>query len=229
MDIDSKVSLLVDELKSIFNASRNPKKQEQMEAYMKYKFTYYGIPSPIRKTLSKDLFQLIKPESIEVVKTIAQTLWNEPQRELHYFAMELLDKHKKKLNNGDLKFGELLVTTNSWWDTIDFLATHFFYPILKALNDKDEEKYVRYLAAHDDMWMNRIGIIYQLKSKMETKTKLLEIAILPHIESTEFFHRKAIGWALRQYSKFNPDYVRSFLDQYTLSGLSVREASKYLK
>ena len=220
--------MITQEIQSIFSEHRNEHKAAQMQVYMKNRFLFYGIPSPLRKEFSKDLLKISKDLEILDARQEAIDLWNLPERELHYFAMDMLDKHKKNLSEQDLELGEFLVTHNSWWDTVDYLATHFFYPILQNLSIDKQKDFILYAAFHQDMWMNRIAIIWQLMAKSETNTELLELAILPHTNSKEFFHRKAIGWALRQYSKTNPAYVVDFLTKHELSKLSVKEASKYL-
>ncbi len=155
-------------------------------------------------------------------------MWLLPQREYQYLAMDLLMKHKKSLQTQHLHFGETLIQEKSWWDTVDLLATNYFGSILQKVPYQEQKDYVEFLSGHENMWMNRVGMIYQLKYKDQTTTEFLEIAILPHLESKEFFIQKAIGWALRQYSKFNPTYVRYFLEEYEMANLSSREASKYL-
>lgn len=216
------------EIQATFAQSSNAEKKIQMENYMKNKFHFYGIPSPLRKELSKQFYPKFSKYSIKEILETASSLWTLQQRELQYFAMDLLIKHKRKLGADHLKIGESFIINKSWWDTVDLISTHYFGTIMSKMEYKDQKSYVEYLAGHDNMWMNRVAMIYQLKYKEKTNTEFLEIAILPHLESKEFFHKKAIGWALRQYSKYNSAYVSMFLEEYELSNLSRREASKYL-
>ena len=220
--------MTLDSIISVFQSNSLPEKSIQMKAYMKGQFEFFGIPSPIRKDISKPFLLESKTRNKEEIKHLISQLWQEEQRELQYLAMEIMDKNKKRFEPSDLEFGESLVQTKSWWDTVDFLSTHFFGPILISMSKEERKEYSYYLSGHENMWMNRVGIIFQLLRKDQTETELLEIAILPHMESKWFFHQKAIGWALRQYSKYNPTWVSSFLANYTLMPLSVREASKYL-
>jgi 3-methyladenine DNA glycosylase AlkD len=149
------------------------------------------------------------------------------EREYQYLAIELMYR-KRKLWTGDwLDLIETLILTKSWWDTVDGLAAKIAGTYFLRFSEFKEERIHRWIHS-DNMWLNRSAIIFQLKFKDEVDTQLLTKSILPHIKSREFFHEKAIGWALRQYSKFNPDWVRDFLVEYQLRPLSIREASKYL-
>ncbi len=199
-----------------------------MAAYMKYNVQFLGIKAPIRKEIQKEYLKECKKLSFQDCKEFAFRLYDLPYREFHYFSLEILDKHKRDLTSEFAPLAESLCLKNTWWDTIDYIATHIYNPVLMNMDVESRKTYVQYLASHQNMWLNRIGIIFQLPLKDKTNTSLLELAILPHIDSKEFFHKKAIGWALRQYSKYNPEYVRDFIDHTKLQALSIREASKYL-
>ena len=221
-------TITLGDITSAFEVFANKPKADKMAAYLKNKFVCYGIKAPDRRIIQKEFYSELKSFTIEDSIELARSLYNLPHRELHYFAMEIVGRKSKLLNPYHLEFVEFLVLKNSWWDTVDFVATHLFHPILKKLEYDRRKEYVRKLAQHENMWMNRVAIIFQLPLKHETEEELLELAIMPHLTSKEFFHQKAIGWALRQYSKYNPSYVINFLDSHTLANLSVREASKYL-
>lgn len=216
------------EIVQIFEENRNEIYGAKMSAYLKNHFICYGIKSPLRKELTKEVLKKVKTESLEDVIIFVDKLFQQPYRELHYLAMEMLDKKKKELTAEHLDFAESLILRNSWWDTVDYISTHIFCSILQKMNVEDRKDYSLKLSVHENMWMNRVGIIYQLPLKMETNVEILELSILPHIDSKEFFLKKAIGWALRQYGKYNPSYVIGFLEKYELQNLSIREASKYL-
>ena len=127
--------------------------------------------------------------------------WNNPYRELQYAALDYLDSRKKLLTSSDLPRLKKLAQTKSWWDTIDFL----------------------------DRLVGSI-IDHQLLRKEKTDTEFLEKILVNNLGQTEFFINKAIGWALRDYSKTNPDWVRDFIERYRaeMAALSIREGSKYL-
>ena len=89
--------------------------------------------------------------------------------------------------------------------------------------------YIPVWSRSGDLWLERTAILFQLKYRLDTNTQLLESCMVPHHGSKEFFHRKAIGWALREYSKYNPNWVEDYLNRHELSGLSRREAIKWIE
>jgi 3-methyladenine DNA glycosylase AlkD len=141
--------------------------------------------------------------------------------------MEYVFRKRKDLVAADIQLAEELLVNNSWWDTVDFIAANIVgwmvseYPELKRTA-------IPVWMRHENMWLRRTSLIYQLKYREETDTEILSEAIHTNLESREFFINKAIGWALRQYSKYNPDWVRSFIENTDLQPLSHREASKYI-
>ena len=219
----------IQSLKNVLSENCNTDNAMHMKKYMKNKFEYYGIKSPLRKELCKPFLKKENLPKIEKIEGIIKELWNEPQRELQYFAMELLSKYSKLLKQNDYYLFEYMLTNKSWWDTVDYIAAiivgnHFnLYPELKK---SISEKWIN----SNDMWLNRTAILFQLKYKQATDEKMLFSYIMKHNGSTEFFHRKAIGWALREYSKTNPEVVLKFVktNEQKLSGLSKREALKII-
>lgn len=221
------MSQYLDNIKTTFSQNSNSENAFYMKKYMKNKFDYYGIKSPLRKEISKQYLKKENLPPINEFEKVIKELWNEPQRELQYFAMELLFKYSKQLEQEQYLIFEHLLTNKSWWDTIDYIAAnlvgnHFKkYPHLTSTVGK------RWIES-DNMWLNRTAILFQLKYKQATDEKLLSEYILIHASSKEFFIRKAIGWALREYSKTNSQSVIMFVHKYdkVLSGLSKREALK---
>ena len=125
----------------------------------------------------------------------------------------------------DLRIRQL-VETKSWWDSIDVLCT-----VVGSVGLRDERvaELMRYWATDENIWIRRCAIEHQLGRKENTDTSLLTEIIEANLKSTEFFINKAIGWALRDYSKTDPDWVRNFISSHPdLSALSVREGSKYV-
>ncbi|NNF20457.1 MAG: DNA alkylation repair protein, partial [Saprospiraceae bacterium] len=158
------------------------------------------------------------------------TLWKEEKRELQYVAMDLLGKCQKQIITEDLVTMEYLIISKSWWDTVDFLAAN---PVGHILKENPELKYQKSkeFIKSGNMWLQRTSLLFQLKYKNAVDEHLLYQNIMNLTGSKEFFINKAIGWSLRQYSKYNPKSVRRFIDenQAALANLSVREGSKYLK
>jgi 3-methyladenine DNA glycosylase AlkD len=220
--------MIIDEIVSLFEENTNNVNAVKMAAYMKNKFLFYGIKSPLRKELEKDFIKEFRKAPFSDCIKIVNDLYKQEYRELHYFAMDIVRAKKKFITKQHVDLAESLIVKNSWWDSVDFLATHLYNPVLQDMNVLERNHHVSYLSTHNNLWLNRVAIIFQLPLKDKTNTDLLEKAILPHIDSKEFFRQKAIGWALRQYSKTDSEYVRKFLASHSLSNLAIREASKYL-
>jgi 3-methyladenine DNA glycosylase AlkD len=213
------------EITSRLSAKSNLDNATKMKAYMKDKFSFYGVPSPIRRQICKGIYA--EHGLSEDPVSLAKQLWTTPYREAHYVAQELLLRSKKQWRVELIEDLEWFLTTNSWWDTIDFLASNVVGQYFKKWPEHQEEVILAWNKS-PNMWLVRTSIIFQLKYKDELDTQLLTQCILPHADDTEFFIKKAIGWALRQYSKYNAAWVSTFLAHYTLQPLSIREASKYL-
>ena len=219
----------VKNIETIFSKNANPEYALNMKKYMKNKSEFFGINSPLRRELSKEFLRKENLPPIEIIKDMIKELWEKPEREFQYFGMELLSKYSKQLEADDYQLFEFMLTTKSWWDSIDYIApnlvgTHFkLFPELKRLIA------IEWINSNN-MWLQRAAIIFQLKYKGDTDTELLFAFIEQHSSSTEFFIRKAIGWSLREYSKTNPESVLEFVNKHKqqLSGLSKREALKII-
>lgn len=149
------------------------------------------------------------------------------EREYQYAAQDYLVKVIKKINNSHLPFIKNLITTKSWWDTVDVLSPHLVGKIAKETPSVIEDTIEKW-ALGDHLWLKRSSILFQLKYKEDTIETILYKYINANSNSKEFFIQKAIGWALREFSKTNPDSVRQFIKETTLPKLSVREGSKYI-
>lgn len=218
----------LEELWKLYKPLCNAEESRKMAAYMKDNFEFLGIKKPIRASVHKVLMRdIVQDDAIDTFKTV-ELLWNQPEREFHYFAMEFAERRKLFNQKEDIEHIEWLITTQSWWDSVDFLAAHLAGKYFKIFPEQIESWIPKWVAS-PNMWLNRSAIIFQLKYKEELDTEVLLSAILPHKDSTEFFLRKATGWALREYSHYNPVFVKELLESTSFSGLTVREASKYLK
>ena len=196
-----------------------------MSAYMKNKFPFLGIPKPERARLSKDFLKQYKKD-MHIDWSFVFKCYNMPEREFHYLALDYLLSLKDKLISRDIENIEKLVVTNSWWDSVDCLDAIvgnmcLRYPELK------KSVILKWIYS-DNIWLKRVAIDFQLKYKENTDIDILSKAILVNCNTDEFFVNKAIGWSLREYSKTNKEWVRSFLQNNKLSKLSVKEASKYI-
>ncbi|MGD6842339.1 DNA alkylation repair protein [Bacillus infantis] len=207
---------------------KNAEQAVAMQKYMKNNFPFLGIRTPERRKLTKEFFAetgiLKEPFQHELISK----LWKKEEREYQYAACDYIISSLKKLVKDDMLFMERLITEKSWWDTVDTLAAH---PVgrIAANHPETIEETVRSWAYGSHLWLIRTSIIYQLRYKQNTREDILYEFISQNAGSREFFIQKAIGWALREYSKTNPESVRSFISSSPLAPLSIREGSKYLK
>ena len=215
----------VEELVKELKALANPDDAVAMKAYMKNKFEFLGVKTPARRKLAKVFF---KQQAASVIDwNFINEAWKNPYRELQYTALDYLESRKKLLTPSDLPRLKKLAQTKSWWDTIDFLDRLVGSIIARFPETKE---IIVAWSCDEDIWLRRLTIDHQLLRKEKTDTELLEKILVNNLGRTEFFINKAIGWALRDYSKTNPDWVRDFIERYRaeMVALSIREGSKYL-
>jgi 3-methyladenine DNA glycosylase AlkD len=217
----------VSNLQTTLESHRNPTKAAPMASYMKDKFPFLGLPRT-------DLDPLVKP-LLKEVKTFVDTkflhqsallLWKLQEREYQYVAISLLYKYSEQASTTTLELIETLVTQKSWWDTVDSLASLVGKLVWQF---PEWTQTLEGYSCHENFWLRRIALLYQLNHREKTDQKRLFRYCSVNAEEKEFFIRKAIGWALREYAKSNPQAVRAFLGKHRdkLSTLSVREASKH--
>ena len=217
----------ISNLRKVMEAHEIPETGAGMSAYLKHKFLCFGIKSPIRKQIQKNWFQEIKQENHNHWEVV-YNLWDLEQREYHYIAIDYLNKvPKQQIRKDDDQLIEELITTHSWWDSVDSIASNYVGMYFQKFPGKKEEVITRWRKS-DNLWLNRTSLIFQLKYKDDVDFNLLKDLIKQFQPNKEFFIQKAIGWSLRQYSKFNPDAVRDFVEEINLQGLALREAKKYL-
>ena len=199
-----------------------------MRRYMRDQFAYFGVPTPERRAITKRVLTTIGPPSPVDLEAIGPLAWEIDERELQYAAVDVLVRHVKLARPELLSVVEGLVTTKSWWDTVDALASNVVGPLVRRypplVTTLDE------WIAGDELWLARTAILHQLSYRGDTDVDRLFRYSLAWAECPDFFARKAIGWALRQYARTDPDAVRRFLADHddVLSALTVREASKHL-
>lgn len=200
-----------------------------MSAYMKNKFPFLGIKSPKRKEIQR---QWCTSVSLEYSKSeqweIIRELWNKEEREYQYIAMDIISSWKKNdYTKDDLRNFEFILINKTWWDTLDLISTRYVGTFAQIFTVEFEEKYHEWISS-ENFWLNRVCLIYQLKYKNKTDFNKLSLAIGILKYKKEFFIQKAIGWSLREISKWNPEWVKSEIIKHQLIGLAKREASKYL-
>jgi 3-methyladenine DNA glycosylase AlkD len=215
-------------LEKQFTSLADADEAAKMKKYMKDRFDFYGVKSPERKELYREhrLLNGLIPDG--QLGDITRWCWAAPQREWQYFVMEFLGKVARKVPPETISLYEYMIVNKSWWDSVDFLASNLVGPYLKKYPEKIQRLTGEWMRS-ENMWLQRTCLLFQLKYRDQTDTTLLSSFIDQLKGSREFFIRKAIGWALREYSKTNPKFVTTYVAEHNLSGLSEREALKWLK
>ena len=208
-----------------FRAAADPVRAVKMSAYMRDQFPFLGIQTPNRKNLSKEALKQLGAEPVDW--DFINKCWEQPEREFQYLALDYLTKIKHKLNKSDVVKLKKLAVTKSWWDTVDGLD-QVVGDI--ALRHPEVNKTLLQWSTDGNFWLRRLAIDHQLGRNEKTDTELLAAIIVNNLGQKKFFINKAIGWALRDYSKTNPQWVRNFITAHKnqLSPLSIKEASKHL-
>ena len=218
-------------IKSINNAfieNRNPEYALSMAKYMRNHFLFFGIKTKDRREILKRIW---KENHIEVAnnpREIALALFKLPEREFHYCAIEIVIKLlKNKYLKEDIQLIEFLITTHSWWDSVDTISKYILGEYLSEYQFETNKTIERF-SNSESLWLNRSALLFQLGYKQKTNFDLLKSECEKHKNSTEFFIQKAIGWALREYAKTNPQEVINYLNNSNLKKLSQKEAKKHI-
>jgi 3-methyladenine DNA glycosylase AlkD len=218
---------LVGRIVTALEAARNPSRAAPMAAYLRDQFPFLGIPTPERTVLVRDALAGTAPLTAGDLLDSVDALWALDEREYQLVAAALLVRYVRLLPPSSLPRIERLIITRSWWDTVDALAIHVVGGLVRA--DRSLATVMDGWIDHENLWLARTAILHQNRWKAETDQERLFRYCLSRSADREFFIRKAIGWALREYSKTEPDAVRRFVgDHPELSGLSRREALKWL-
>ncbi len=203
----------------------DPERAVPMKAYMKGRFDFLGLAKPQLTRICKPFFKGAAHGAVDW--RFIEQCWTDPYRELQYCALEYLKVMQKVLTPQDIPRLRTLITEKSWWDTSDFLdrivgGIALRYPEVNSV--------LLDWSVSDNIWLRRVAIDHQLLRKERTDTALLAKIICNNLGQKEFFINKAIGWALRDYSKTNPEWVRRFIETHRnkMAKLSLREAGKYV-
>lgn len=215
-------------LHAALTARANPEQAVHMAAYMRDRFPFLGIKTPQRRALLRVFLRTQGTPAIDELPAIVRDLWQLPEREFQYCAADLLKRLKNTLPAAYITELAYLITTKSWWDTVDVLAAHPVGAIFARFPDVGAETIAAWRRA-DDFWLRRTTLLCQLRYKNDTDAELLFSLIRDNLDDDEFFIQKAIGWALREYSKVNATAVTRFVAATPLAPLSKREALKWLK
>ena len=210
---------------------RNASKATPMKAYLLDQFEFLGLPAPVRRQAIQDIGKVGWSSSDDLLQA-ADLLWQQPEREYRYTAVDVLRKHSAWLTVKDLPALQALLLREPWWETVDGLSA-VIAEVMHAATEQnpDAAQAMDAWLAHASFWVRRSAMLHQLGWRLDTDTPRLFGYAQQLAHEKEFFIRKAIGWALRDYARWNPQAVTDFVVQHrdALSPLTVREATKHLQ
>ncbi len=213
-------------VRETFHTHGNPATAQDQMAYMRNQFEFFGLKMPQWVAITKVIHSEKGIPEADDLKELVRHCFEDEHREMHYFGLETLQKVLKKQPSECIKFLEALILTRSWWDTVDginkLVGLHFrkFPELIKPVT-------ARWMAS-DNIWLQRVCLIFQLTYKDKTDAALLFEYVKRLADSKEFFLQKGAGWALRQYAKTNPKAVIEFVGKTKLAPLTRREALKHV-
>jgi 3-methyladenine DNA glycosylase AlkD len=220
---------LVRAIRSGLRRIAEPERAPQMQAYMKSAMPYLGVRVPQVRALVRSAVADRRPVDADQLAGTVRALWDEAtHREERYAAAALLGAPAVR----DLYRPELialcrhLIESGAWWDHVDEVS-HRVGDLLLAFPVQVRPVVTAWQRV-PEIWLRRASIICQLGHRERTDVELLAGAVEASADEAEFFLRKAIGWALRDYARTDPEWVRTFLATHALSPLSLREAAKHL-
>ena len=214
------------DIKKRFEEKEDKENAAQMAKYMRNQFVFYGLPTPKRKAVYKDFLKEEK-KSGQIDWAFLDRCYEDEHREFQYLVCDYLTVLDNFLAYDDIPRIKAYIKCKSWWDTTDSLDRVIGQI---GLRDSRVDALMLEWSLDDDFWVRRVAIDHQLCRKEKTNTELLEKILVNNFGSDEFFINKAIGWSLRDYSKTNPEWVRTFVEKHAdrMSKLSVKEAGKYI-
>ena len=209
-----------------FEENRNELLAESMSKYMQDKFRFLGIRGATRTEIYKKYFPDARKTKI-IDWDFVENCWNKEEREFQYVVVYYLKAMQKFLKREDISKLKYLIVTKSWWDTVDLLAKVIGSLVIRI---EGYDQIMLEWSKDSNIWLRRVAILYQLSLKDKVDEIILDKILVNNLGDNEFFINKAVGWALRDYSKYNPEWVREFIkkNKDNMANLSIREASKYI-
>jgi 3-methyladenine DNA glycosylase AlkD len=196
-------------LDEAYRTAADPERAASQRAYMRGQFAYHGIMMPALKVIWRGVLTGLERPAEADLREAALACWSRDEREYQYFACFWLSRHASRCSAELLPTVRTLITTKSWWDTVDTLAADIVGPLVRhhpeLASTMDE------WVVDENLWVIRTAILHQLTFKQDTDADRLFDYCLRQAGHKDFFIRKAIGWALRQYARTDPDAVRAFL------------------
>lgn len=223
---------LADAVRAALAAAADADKAGPMQAYMKSELPFRGVPSPQRRALAREAFVAHPLQDRGSWQATVRELWDgAAYREERYLAIDLTGVRaaRRWQDPGTVPLYDHMIVTGAWWDYVDELAIRRLGPILRS-DQVTLGRLLRSWAVDPDRWRRRTAVIAQVGAKAATDTDLLAAVIDANLDDPDFFLRKGIGWALREYAKTDPRWVRAYVEDHAdrISGLSRREALKHL-
>ena len=209
-----------------FEENRNELLAESMSKYMQDKFRFLGVRGTTRTEIYKKYFPDARKTKI-IDWDFVESCWNKEEREFQYVVVYYLKAMQKFLKREDISKLKYLIVTKSWWDTVDLLAKVIGSLVIRI---EGYDQIMLEWSKDSNIWLRRVAILYQLSLKDKVDEIILDKILVNNLGDNEFFINKAVGWALRDYSKYNPEWVREFIkkNKDNMANLSIREASKYI-
>lgn len=223
---------LVAAVRTALAAAGDPGRAVQQQVYMKSEMPFRGITKPELTVLLRPLLAAYRPESRESWEATVRSLWDGAVYREEWYAALAVARHRRArvwLEPAAVPLFRHLVVTGAWWDVVDETAQHLVGAVLLAHPD-EIARVLRVWSRDDDLWVRRTAVICQVGHRDDTDIDLLRDAIEANVDDPTFWLRKAIGWALRDYGRTEPGWVRAEVLRLDgrLSGLSRREALKRL-
>jgi 3-methyladenine DNA glycosylase AlkD len=221
------ISEFINKAQQSFEAHTTTERAPQMKAYMKDQFEFLGLSRPERNKIQKELLPQFPINEAKTLEAVVRKLWKLKFREYHYLALDILVSKKKLIPELNFDFLNFLVENNQWWDSIDMISAKVVGPYY-LFHKKQYKTDLKVWCDSENFWKRRVCIIFQLTYKDKTDVDFLSKRIRENSSSKEFFIQKAIGWALREYSKTDPKWVIGFVKKNELKPLSRREALRLI-
>jgi 3-methyladenine DNA glycosylase AlkD len=211
-----------------FEANADPELASWSKKYLRNQYEFFGIKTPLRREIVRQFFRERGLPGQDKLGRLIRTCWELPERDFQYFALAVADKFYKKATPEFMEDIEFMILNKSWWDTVDYIAAVYAGSYFKKYHGRIVPVTGAWMTSRH-LWLQRSALLFQLKYKDATDTDMLSDYIQRLNGSREFFINKAIGWVLREYSKTDPDWVRSFVNSHQLAPLSVREALRRIQ
>jgi len=223
---------LVAAVRSALAAAADPDRAAAQQRYMKSEMPYRGLTAPELARVLRPLLRERPPVDRPSWEATVRSLWDDAEHREERYAALAIARHRRAsawLDAGVLPLARHLVVTGAWWDLVDEIAVHVVGAALRA-DRAPVTAVVRRWATDEDLWLRRTAVICQLGHREQTDVGLLRHAVEANMADRAFWLRKAVGWALRDYARTDPEWVRAEVDRLgdRLSGLSRREATKHL-